>query len=120
MESDQGTDHCMMLVGECTPGQNHEHVAQRLQNLGITIAQIILARPLRLTNHETGTQFEQRDEAGTWKEVQPKRLASDVLSEYKSIVLARAIEFCLTDSRFETNGFQRGYLMEYIKHIYDP
>lgn len=120
MESDQGTDHCMMLVGECTPGQNHEHVAQRLQNLGITIAQIILARPLRLINHETGTQFEQRDEAGTWKEVQPKRLASDVLSEYKSIVLARAIEFCLTDSRFETNGFQRGYLMEYIKHIYDP
>jgi hypothetical protein len=120
MESNQGTNHCMMLVGECTPGQNHEHVAQRLQNLGITIAQIILARPLRLTNHGTGTKFEQRDEAGTWKEVQPKRLASDILSESKSIVLARAIEFCLTDSRFETNGFQKGYLMEYIKHIYDP
>jgi hypothetical protein len=120
MESSQTTNHCMMLVGECTPGQTHEHVAQRLQNLGITIAQIVLARPLRLTNHDTGTKFEQRDESGTWKEVQPKRLASDILSESKSIVLARAIEFCLTDSRFETNGFQKAYLMEYIKHIYDP
>ncbi|CAI9625374.1 unnamed protein product [Alternaria burnsii] len=120
MESSQKTNHCMMLVGECTPGQTHEHVAQRLQNLGITIAQIILARPLRLTNHDTGTRFEQRDESGTWKEVQPKRLASDILSASKSIVLARAIEFCLTDSRFEINGFQKAYLMEHIKHIYDP
>jgi hypothetical protein len=120
MESNQGKNHCMMLVGECKPGQGHEHVAQRLQNLGITIAQIVLARLLRLTNHDMGTRFEQRDEGGTWKEVQPKRLASDILSKSQSIALTRAIDFCLTDSHFETNGFQKGYLMEYIKHIYDP
>ena len=122
MESSQTPNHCMILVGDCRCTTDHRlrHVQRRLQNLGITIAQIVLAKPLRVIDHVSGTKFQEQDRSGEWKNVGPRQLVWEILIKSNSSGLADAIKFCLNDSEWERNGFREAYLMEFINSIYRP
>ena len=122
MESSQTTNHCMMLVGDCRCTTDHRlrRVPRRLQNLGITIAQIVLAKPLRVVDHVSGTKFQEQDEDGKWKDFRPRQLVRAIVEKSDSLGLADAIKFCLTDSEWVRNGFREAYLMEFINSIYIP
>ncbi|CAN9352255.1 unnamed protein product [Alternaria alternata] len=112
------------MLGLLSP-QRHGSVAEwkylrRLQNLGITIAQIVLAKPLRVIDHVSGTKFQEQDRSGEWKNVGPRQLVWEILIKSNSSGLADAIKFCLNDSEWERNGFREAYLMEFINSIYRP
>ncbi|KAH7088915.1 hypothetical protein FB567DRAFT_578681 [Paraphoma chrysanthemicola] len=91
-----------------------------LRNLGLTLAEIILATQLQSSFFREGFYFEGLND-GTLRRISPEEIAQRVCQKTKSIPFAEAISFCLTDvSKLATGEFKPGYLLRLIEKIYKP
>lgn len=95
----------------------------RLRNLGLVLAEIVIASPLRCLSEAEGDKKMQCQQfkGGAWGNADPLAIAREVRNRTKSIQFAQAISFCLTDmSRLATSEFQPGYTFRCIEKIYKP
>jgi hypothetical protein len=102
------TDRIMTLE-ECSQPTHETHHHSRLRNLGM-MAQIMLARPIRLLTFESAVRYEElRDES--WKTTHVSQLVDDTLITYSSESLYEAIKFCLeSECDVELKPFEPGSL----------
>jgi hypothetical protein len=97
--------------------QDHE---SRLRNLGIAWAQLILGRPVRVSDSRDSLAFEQW-ESEDWIEISRSSLNKAILGKSTSIDLSNAIDFCLSpQSSLPTDEFRPGYLYMCMEGIYVP
>jgi hypothetical protein len=98
--------------------------SSRLKNVGMVLAEIILATPFRSRSGCAGNEHsltcEQLKE-GKWEGVSPRSIKLAVRTKTNSTPFANAIGFCLTDvSKLATGPFQAGYILRCIQKIYTP
>jgi len=113
----------VFVLNEC-PNDNCRNSSLRLRNIGLVLAEMVLAIPLRSRSESTGTvdspSYEQFVN-GHWKNISPTKIKLDVRTKTKSIPFANAVDFCLTEvSKIGTAPFQAGFMFRYIEKIYKP
>ncbi|KAH8728838.1 hypothetical protein GQ44DRAFT_824107 [Phaeosphaeriaceae sp. PMI808] len=92
----------------------------RLQDLGLVLAQLVLAVPLRLVNGDDLDKFEQCVN-GEWITVHLSTLNERMYAETLDIQVTKAIYFCLKpEPDFPSDDFKLGYLFMCIERIYNP
>jgi hypothetical protein len=110
----------MMILEECTTPAHRNRHCSKLRNLGIALAEIMLARPIRLLTSATVSRYEQFCD-GSWNATDVSELVDDVLMAYSSEPLCEAIMFCLgSECDIALKPFEPGYLFRCIDRIYTP
>jgi hypothetical protein len=113
----------VFVLNQCS-NDNCRNSSLRLRNIGLVLAEMVLAVPLRSRSESAGTveapsykQFVN----GHWKNIYPTKIKMDVRMKTKSIPFANAVGFCLTDvSKLGKAPFQAGFMFRYIEKIYKP
>ncbi|KAH5403635.1 hypothetical protein HBI32_164820 [Parastagonospora nodorum] len=113
----------VFVLNQCS-NDNCRNSSLRLRNIGLVLAEMVLAVPLRSMSESAGTveapSYEQFVN-GHWKNISPTKIKMDVRMKTKSIPFANAVGFCLTDvSKLGKAPFQAGFMFRYIEKIYKP
>jgi hypothetical protein len=117
--SKKTTDRVMILEG-CSQASHMDHHHSRLRNLGLTLAQIVLARPIRSSTSESEKPYEEWRN-GSWELTDASQLVEDILEANSSLSLCEAIKFCLESTcKVSHPTFEPGYLYRCLDRIYTP
>jgi hypothetical protein len=101
---------------DCRP-QDH---SSRLKNLGLVLAQLILAVPLRPADGGNPSKYEQCVK-GRWEPVYLTDLNTSINAATLSLPVSEAIYFCLKpEPELPDNDFKIGYLYMCMARIYTP
>jgi hypothetical protein len=99
--------------------QSYDH-SSRLRNLGLVLAQLILAVPLRPAIGDDLAEFEQQVN-GEWETVHLTALNAQMYAATSDLQVAKAIYFCLNpEPDLPSDDFKLGYLFMCIDRIYNP
>jgi hypothetical protein len=119
VETSKVTTDRILILEECNVTLPHQHHSG-LRNLGVALAEMMLARRIRLAIYGAALQYEQFRNA-SWEKISVSSLVQDVWTQHSSTPLAEAIRFCLeSDCNIAVKPFEPGYLLRCINHIYTP
>ncbi|KAH4848969.1 hypothetical protein HBH75_149900 [Parastagonospora nodorum] len=113
----------VFVLNECS-NYDCRNSSLKLRNIGLVLAEMVLAVPLRSRSESAGIveapSYEQFVN-GHWKNISSTKIKTDVRMKTMSIPFANAVGFCLTDvSKLGKAPFQAGFLFRYIEKIYKP
>ncbi|KAF2691224.1 hypothetical protein K458DRAFT_399127 [Lentithecium fluviatile CBS 122367] len=109
-----------MFTSKTHNGSDCNHASSRLRNLGLVIAELVLATPLRFKKGSDNPNLEQMVR-GRWSSISLRRILEDVSTKSTSTSLCDVVEFCLTDdSELVGDKFEPEFLFKCIDEVYEP
>ncbi len=97
-----------------------EHSRLCLRNLGIVLAEIILAKPIR-SDPDDKIKEHRKWQDNSWMSIMRSDIHDEILTQTGSEHLSRAIQFCMEDDLcLATGEYRPGYIYRCIEKIWKP
>lgn len=100
------------------------HEAWKLQHLGLVLAELIMASPLRVVPEPPGFKYQQcirHADTTKWENISREGILETVRKRSGSETISNAVKFCLdTRSQLARGDFQPQFMLQFIQRIFNP